>query len=346
MAYKGDSPGKKLARAMFWSAMASRDLVGDEQRVLVLGGPDAGDLRSLAGIGHASDRVVAVEMEDMALKHYLESALPYAKTVQVHQPESITSVADLDRLIAVDRAEGRTAAGVFSGDVRHISQVLEGLNASVVFLDFCSPLMERLAQLSVLVAERCLSRGGVLGIGVMYGREPEHKALRELLHVRRELGKLVGVRDKGKLRLALADHLVRKSAQRRGATVRFDGWLRYVSRTSDSVGVPMIYAWWTWGANGYGRDAMRPLLDLSGADAASLAGRVRNCALWFYRLGIELGMSDKVSTAAAASRLCLDMDSVIAWRAHGVRGTYGQAVQMLLLKGTRAAEKYRLELLC
>lgn len=138
MAYRGDSPSKKIARIQHWFTV--RDILGSNflrEKHLVLASHEGGDISALLGLGVHPGNIVAVD----------------------HDPEVIWNLPD----------KFPEVRGVY-GDVFDVARSM-GRQLGSAFLDFCGqPHPEILSKIGQLAAHG-LRDWAVLSLGFMRGRE-------------------------------------------------------------------------------------------------------------------------------------------------------------------------------
>jgi hypothetical protein len=138
--YKGETLGKKIARAWFWIVvreyLGERFLTGHH---LVLASREGGDVGVLKAMGVRPELIIAAEINKKAADEF-SSKHPDVKT--------------------------------FNADVNTAASA-PGLRKSVVcaHLDFCSWYTPRVRATAIRVARFAVAERGVLSIGVMKGRE-------------------------------------------------------------------------------------------------------------------------------------------------------------------------------
>ena len=153
--YGGESNAKKLARVLLWDHLQHVH-VASHGRILVLAGPEAGDIRTLQALGIDPRNIVAVDTD----------------------PEHIAK----SREIAPD-------AEYILGDVFEAVREFDRDTFDVMFFDFCSTVSRDTLLSCLRAAKHGLKDFGLLAIGNMYGRESaETKKIlrRELAHAKRK----------------------------------------------------------------------------------------------------------------------------------------------------------------
>ena len=144
MTFKGDTPGKKLARLETWRIIF--DALGRDRflsgRYLFLAGPDMGDASVLLGLGVPAERLVAVDYESVAAS----SAAYSFPQVTVHHE---------DVLHTIERA------------------CTEKTTYDAIFLDFCAPIIESNLDTVGLAILEGLSRSGIVACTFLAGREQD-----------------------------------------------------------------------------------------------------------------------------------------------------------------------------
>jgi len=205
--YKGESPGKKLARLTFW--WCCHTYLGDEfsrGRFLVLASREGGDVAVLRGMGVGDDQIVAVDRSESALAAFRQKF----PSVQA-----------------------------FHGDVAEAAA--QHRRVTVACLDFCGEISNAALALSMRVKRRC--RPAILGLCFQRGREsPRDETRRRALQMSRDYRAMrksdpesAGPSDLSRMVSALA-YLV---AQSSGEAPLVPLVINYHSRTRDGAGVPM-----------------------------------------------------------------------------------------------------------
>lgn len=299
--YKGDSPGKKLARAWFWQCMFGlRQWC--QPNVLVLPGRDGADIRAASVFGVKEHDVFGAERSPEA-HAMVTAAYPSA---QIHAGE----LAELIRLPKVTR------------------------NIDAMLLDFCSPISDGLLDLFCEAVVRCAKHKSVVGIGFMYGRESD---LRDEIASDRIActGLYQGYRghrfnSAADARETVASGNIMAVCAHRGVGMVPVGRVRYHSRTETSRGVPMLYLVFECIRNA-GRSTRQILRCVRRAekqyDRSALYGPVTRTDYTdndphkllrrtVVRVAKVKGAED------AASLFSLQRSTVSAWLAHDTRGTY------------------------
>jgi hypothetical protein len=136
--YKGESPAKKIVRFHFWRRLMEE--LGDERfcrsKHLVLASREGGDISILLGLGVPPANILAAELNDRA------HAVVCRKFPTVK---------------------------VFHGNVVELAKA-HRRKFKTSFLDFCSPLTQRVLDSSIEVL-KCMSHDSFLGICLLASRE-------------------------------------------------------------------------------------------------------------------------------------------------------------------------------
>lgn len=147
--YGGESNAKKIARATFWAHVSDlRWHSGGRKRsdrVLVLCGPTAADVRAVTALGISPSRVTAVDLDE-----------EYISEFRLGEPRAEYVCEDVFRFLSRKRLVGKKK---------------KRRKFDVVFLDFCGVLSPGMVREVVRVAKNNVNHMGIIGIGVMYGRE-------------------------------------------------------------------------------------------------------------------------------------------------------------------------------
>jgi len=300
--YKGDSPGKKLARTIFWNEMAEKKILEHDRRntVLTLCG-SGGDSRTLQGLGFPRGTVVSAELDRTALDSYAEVAGLNPLRI-IRGDELVSTLVD-----------GKSEL-VLHHDVRDTASLLQvaKVKADVIFLDFCSPLLQRNVQCALRCAQRCLRPGGVLALGFMYGREQKsNKTGRLVSNLRNH------VDNAPEQRVLAVEYMMRKEEKRFGLRLNYMMSVAYSSVTEGSKGVPMLYVGWKRVGSG-----MAPLRGIpKGEPYCRIFGSFKEIETRLRDLVLD--MSSRVGTEPVAAMFSLSPGTIAAWKAHRTRGSYG-----------------------
>ena len=232
MAYGGESNAKKLARAEFWNHvywLRWKDGQHGDDRVLVLAGPEAADIRCLRAVGIDPRQVTAIDTDEASIKSSRQVV-----------PDANYVIGDVFEYV---RGEGR---GQFD----------------VIFLDFCCTLSpDLIAKTHVATLQGLRKRDGFIGVGAMYGREgrkyqqdpathkfvplPKSYQLNKGIPEGRHVGDDVAIAGAGIERTRFVWEAWRTQATRTRLLMTPVLFLSYRSGRrvgTRSVGVPMIYA--------------------------------------------------------------------------------------------------------
>lgn len=138
--YKGESDRKKMARLWFWQQVAN-ELGANflKSKHMYLASAEGGDASVLLGLGVRPQNHVAVEMDPAAALNFSRKF----PQIQVH-------VGAVDEIAK-----------------KHMRQ------CGSVFLDFCGYVSREMARTTAWTATRALKDFGVLGVGMMRGREKD-----------------------------------------------------------------------------------------------------------------------------------------------------------------------------
>ena len=146
MSFKGDTPGKKLARLETWRIIL--DALGKDRflsgRYLFLAGPDMGDASVLLGLGVPPERLLGVDYDGVAAAS-ATWAFPQVKVL--HE----------DVLHTVERARNEKSL------------------YDAIFLDFCAPIIERNLDTIGLALLEGLNHYGIIACTLLAGREQDTK---------------------------------------------------------------------------------------------------------------------------------------------------------------------------
>lgn len=148
--YKGDSPAKKLVRLQFWLSVEKHIPVTrlPHARIAFLAGREGGDASTLVGMGFQPEQLLAIDREQDALN-----------------------------VFCLEHPDVRALCG-------NAHTVLRGRDHrrayDAVLFDTCSPLGPGVCAAAASIAAHAVRDGGILGIGVMRGRE-QHAVARETL---------------------------------------------------------------------------------------------------------------------------------------------------------------------
>jgi hypothetical protein len=148
MTYKGDSPGKKLARLNFWSQVLLH--LGSKRffsgKHLVLASQDGGDIQLLMALGVRPHHIIAVDLDQRALE-VCRRAYPDVRYEQ--------------------------------GDV---AKIVEKYSRSLecAYLDFCGPLSDAMMDRARRVVGAGMKDRSLIGMTFMHGREKGEKRLSAL----------------------------------------------------------------------------------------------------------------------------------------------------------------------
>jgi hypothetical protein len=140
-----ESAAKKVARYDFWRTVVQRLPNPSSASYLGLASAEAGDLSTLLGLGVPMDRVVLVDRS-------LEAA---------------QAARDKFRQFSVEGVPQRPQ--VLHGDVIEEGRKFHPFD--VVCLDFCAPVRDTTINTTKQAVELLLKPGGMLGIGLVVGRE-------------------------------------------------------------------------------------------------------------------------------------------------------------------------------
>ena len=225
MGYGGESNAKKLARATLWNHIWRIRWKGGQNtddRILVLVGPEAADIRCLRALEVDPRRVTAVDTN----AEHIEASRALV-------PEANYVAGDVFDYLA---GEGR-----------------KGFD--VMFLDFCGPTSAKcMDDVAKGVMHGLRRNEGIVAIGHMYGRERKESGRRINKHKsvlrNSKKGKKSQKTVKGKMRItaaaraaywfkALAERFV--GGRMLESTVAF---ITYQSSRKASHGVPMFYVAW------------------------------------------------------------------------------------------------------
>lgn len=161
--YRGESWPKKVARALLWWRVQRLlgGVVGmSKANVLVLSGPDAGDVACAVSYGASASRIVAVDVD----REHLASA---SAVVQRRDRDAapLGGLGGLPRLLHSDVAS---------------LPMSYRRSFDVVFLDFCCTAPKAIPVL-VKTAAKYAKEGALVGLGFMYGRDGGSKQLASTL---------------------------------------------------------------------------------------------------------------------------------------------------------------------
>lgn len=141
MSYKGDSTGKKIARAVFWlRAVRRARALGHAERFAYLASREGGDAAVLCALGVPYERQLAIDRDADALREFSSK----------HQG------------VETERGD---AAEVLLRRARRREQF------AVVFLDFCGPLAGGVVCRCAIGWAAAVRQNGLCAIGAMRGRE-------------------------------------------------------------------------------------------------------------------------------------------------------------------------------
>lgn len=304
--YKGESPGKKLARIKFWDHVIEQ-LAGRAGPIVVLASREMGDYSALAALGHGG-RTIAVDRCPSAVE------------------------------------QGRSKfpnSDVRCGDVADIVRTI-GEPIACAFLDFCAPICPETVATSRAVL-RCLRPGAIFAVGLLKGREQDggdlgHGGARAPLNrERRRVFAAMGIKDATRPmtarraletvqnystglepseeddllptinRIVAFRELMHDPSRKVANGLRFINFLTYQSKTRASGGVPMMYAGFRVTKDAWPNGGL-----LYSEHCHSDEDALRSEAL---RLS---------SFADASLALNIDPRTVAAWKAHSSRGTYAR----------------------
>lgn len=309
--YKGDSPGKKIARAIYWEHVKMCMGPAFKSGIhVVLGGREGGDIGVLRSHGVAWDAIVAVERE----------------------PEAFAAL----------RARWPLARAEF-GDIADVCiRLSKKERIASVLLDFCSQICDETMRITTRVVQRSLKDGATLGFGILRGREQKNFKMKSIQERQEWMASRWKREPKLRAQLPNPDFAMEAAAldgdrsfamvsdlNERGAPMR---WIAsplirvdYHSRTSSSRGVPMTIA---------GSEIIREPMYTSlrsfekrvhaqhgnnfdriffGSIKAGGVDEVRRFALQSLQTDRDV---DRVSLALNVPR-----STIIAWKAHETRGT-------------------------
>jgi hypothetical protein len=300
--YKGESPGKKLARARTWSVISLH--LGSRLRsggkIAVLASREGGDVATLLGLGVPASSIVAIDRDAEA-----------AAACQARWP-------------AVD---------VRVGDAFEIAEKMGG-KCVVAFFDLCGPL-DGIACAGFTRVARRLPRDAILAVAGMRGRERNIVVKRYAEQARKRESRAVvahrarghDIEDSAGMDLyrvrAVQDHLKRSLAGVRVGPVCLTV-VNYQSSNSDSHGVPM-----TIGVFELRRGDLIERHDdfarrMIGAEWEAVqkygVGDFGRCTDADVRAA---ALSMRLNTQEVALALNINPGTVAAWKAHASRGSYG-----------------------
>lgn len=257
--YKGDSFGKRLARAYLWLRIL-HNTAALPGRFAYLASREGGDAAVLTALGVPPERQLAIDRDAAALRAFAHRF-----------PKVPTACGDAAAVLDAQRDA-----------------------FAAVFLDFCSPAGPAIVD-PIVAAVRRVASGGAVAFAVMRGREMAQRAtIREVAErhqrARAAWDQRLGLQPDTLERTALPrgirralDDLSRRLSDGRGAFVQeavqarvaaerrgllLDACLVYQSRTRESPGVPMLVDLWTV-------DAYAPSLDRARFDALRAHARWR-----------------------------------------------------------------------
>lgn len=309
--YAGDSSGKKLARAFLWLSL-SKKLDKPNPTVLTLAG-EGGDFRTLRGLG-IQGNIVGAELDDATFQRFMEKQHKgkWAERVSFHEDEVSKILTDFQAVVK-DKTHMHHEI-CFQEDVRDVAWIMQQCNvrADVVFLDFCSTLLQRNLQAALRTAQRCLSTTGILVLGFMYGREQEKHVVGRAI----PLLKKAGYKDAATARSVAAQLLMQQEERKYDLAFKFVKQYAYSSVTEDKKGVPMLYMVWQRVPKPTHRVEVLPYTRLFGS-AEELKEQLRETVLDFHE---NVGFT----ASQVADIFGLDSRTVAAWKAHKTRGTYDQ----------------------
>ncbi|GAC1475694.1 MAG: hypothetical protein PVSMB8_00620 [Vulcanimicrobiaceae bacterium] len=302
--YGGESESKKMARCFMHRA--ARDVDGFlTGKHLALAGPDIGDARVLRGLGVAPSAITLLENDSET----------YA---------TATNLTEGEQLIFED---------VESFSFRRASEPFVH-----VYLDFCGNLSERLVKTVYRVARNIVRDGGVLTVGMQYGREmPDSYAARAMQVSRAALDR---IREFDEDTYAAS---CKKVATRARAllmeidelTERFDApfglipmrGTGYIAQRETGGRTPMVLSQFLVVRPRPGASTTRMRLaiqatrtDPCGQAKTAYIGTVSHEELRSYALELE-----EREPGTSHLQLNLSASTVNAWKAHATRGTYANA---------------------
>lgn len=225
MEYGGESNAKKIARSKFWNHVwffRWKEGENKDDRILVLCGPEAADVRCLRSVGIDTSQITAIDLNPK----YIEASREIV-------PEANYVVGDVFEYL---RKEGK---GKFD----------------VMFFDFCNTVSNNRTDKVVNCVHRGLrKKDGVVGVGTTYGRETG-SSLSEVNHHRKRITRHQKTnKDRFESPGMTAAGVSRFAFYYKALDRRFCGGrylssmiaaITYHSQRSDSGGVPMIYAMWS-----------------------------------------------------------------------------------------------------
>lgn len=294
--YKGESPGKKLARWEFWGrqrvALGEREWSGG--RHAFLASREGGDVSVLEGLGIKAEKMQAIERNSKAADAF----------------------ADRHPSVPLFRGE----AGVFCEREHH--------SLTTLLLDFCTYPDDQLVRL-VARAMRSIRTGGRIGVGLLRGRE-KGTARRLLARAQEIAPRLAKYEDDLIEPQALdgRDFAFVEAVNRIAASDRtwfaLAGTVYYHSRTSQGQGVPMMVV------TGEICRAAKTLplrwFVKESQNGRRLSRTFEDDGVWKTEVDEEILRANALGMAEAgldaAKLLNLPAGTVAAWKAHASRGTY------------------------
>ena len=324
--YKGESPGKKLARLVFWSevkkSLGTRFDDVHQARIVCLASREGGDISVLKALGVPVARILGIDRCPDAI----------ASCRQRH-PDTDLRVGDVTRVLST----------------LPFDRTLRGPAVDAVFLDFCSPLNTETLGVASQVCSNLSPCGTVLGVGFMRGREKPTTAAMDVGGANRRLRRAalsVGGIDAGHIAilegkskdvrevLVPAKQLVGElahaitlttllSASSSGRWPVRRGTIHYHSRSREGHGVPMCIVLFSVGSVAERAPRGDRRLSHKMERQLGLAGFRE----FFHRVDAD---EDRLRTAVLAGehdpsphlKLNIDPRTIAAWRAHEARGTY------------------------
>lgn len=323
--YKGESPGKKIARYRFWEKVA-RDVVGTDifydpmSRFVVLASREGGDIIVLKGVAVPPSCIVAVDRCGDAVR-----------TCAAKHPDvdvRFGDIADVVDSLPKDRA-------------------MLGADVDVCFLDFCGYLTPQLIETCRRVCS-ALMVGSTIGIAFMRGREravsgcapiPLNRLQRRYARsafglLDAEIDLVCGLstdlrpaiaqaRDAGDGDLAHARVLesILRFTCSGGKRPTLKGIINYHSRSTEGAGVPMCIAVFTNGYSGLTNSRQHKNFARTLNVGRQRQWIIRVSTTWREESIRKLVLSGHFDPNPGQV-LNIPAGTIAAWKAHATRGTY------------------------
>lgn len=306
--YKGESYGKKIARAMFW--LRAAEWLGMDRFLrsthMVLASQEGGDISVLKALGCQPKNIIAVDINPAAAEQCREKH----PDVEVRCGNVAEVVKDYRRALGV------------------------------LFLDFCGKATPFTLGLSARAIVNGLPRGAIFGINLLRSREQGD--IGESISLYRSISEgsssaylKAWEAQRDAPRCYVVEQELQKGLTRFGVGIRSVDVLSYHSRTDDGGGSPMlissfiVYRDAAAGAKSAGRlsaraarfrDAARPR---SRPEWSGLLSQHSNVGAPPIAVVVEYAARLRKAKLDAAGILNISPARAAAWFAHVSRGTYG-----------------------